>query len=170
MSTQANLKIVYAYFAACNTGDLDALMSTLDADVVHYFLPEMQKPIRGGEQLARHWRAFHMVYKPIWCIDHALANGDEVVVEWSCAYLPRGRHDRMMFRGIDWNVLRSGRIAEIRAYYQYDSGRDCELTGFPYPQRGYLPKDGAVATADTDGGIRDSSARRSRTMRPYHPG
>ena len=138
MSTEANLQTVHRYFDGCNTGDLDALMSTLDADVVHYFLPEINKPIRGGEQLARYWRTFYLVYKPVWRIDHALANGDEVVVEWSCAYLPRGKQDRMMFRGIDWNVLKAGRIAEIRAYYQYDESRDCELTGFPYQQRGYL--------------------------------
>ena len=37
--------------------------------------------------------------------------------------------------------LKAGRIAEIRAYYQYDESRDCELTGFPYRQRGYLSKD-----------------------------
>ena len=141
MSTEANLQTVRKYFAACNSGDLEALESTLDADVVHYFLPEIQKPIRGGEQLARHWRAFHMLYKPIWRIDHALANGDEVVVEWSCAYLPKGKDDRMMFRGIDWNFLKAGRIVEIRAYYQYEESRDRELTGFPYKQRGYLSKD-----------------------------
>jgi hypothetical protein len=47
----------------------------------------------------------------------------------------------MMFRGIDWNLLKAGRIVEIRAYYQYDESRDFELTGFPYKQRGYLGKD-----------------------------
>jgi ketosteroid isomerase-like protein len=141
MSTEANLQTVRNYFAACNTGDLEALQSTLDAEVVHYFLPEINKPVRGGEQLARYWRAFYIVYKPVWRIDHALANGDEVVVEWSCAYLPKGKHDRMMFRGIDWNLLKAGRIVEIRAYYQHEESRDCELMEFPYQQRGYLSKD-----------------------------
>jgi ketosteroid isomerase-like protein len=141
MTAEANLQTVRAYFTACNTGDLEAIKSTLDAEVVHYFLPAINKPVRGGEQLARYWRAFHVVYKPVWRVDHALANGDEVVVEWSCAYLPKGKHERMMFRGIDWNLLKAGRIAEIRAYYQHDESRDCELTGFPYQQRGYLMKD-----------------------------
>jgi len=141
VSPETNLQTVHNYFAGCNTGDLEAIKGTLDAEVVHYFLPEINKPVSGGEQLARYWRAFHLVYKPVWRIDHALANGDEVVVEWSCAYLPKGKHDRMMFRGIDWNLLRAGRIVEIRAYYQHDESRDCELTGFPYKQRGYLTKD-----------------------------
>jgi len=47
----------------------------------------------------------------------------------------------MMFRGIDWNLLKAGRIVEIRAYYQHEESRDCELTEFPYKQRGYLSKD-----------------------------
>jgi ketosteroid isomerase-like protein len=141
MSPEANLQTAHKYFDACNTGDLDALMSTLDADVVHYFLPDIHKPIRGGEQLARYWRTFHLVCKAVWRIDHALSNGEEVVVEWSCAYLPRGKQVRMMFRGTEWHLLKSGRIAEIRAYYQYEESRDCELTGFPYKQRGYLSKD-----------------------------
>jgi ketosteroid isomerase-like protein len=81
MSSESNLQTVRNYFAACNSGDLNALMSTLDADVVHYFLPAINKPIRGCEQLTRYWRTFHIVYKPVWRIDHTLANGDEVVVE-----------------------------------------------------------------------------------------
>ncbi len=141
MSSEANLQTAQKYFDGCNAGDLDALMSTLDADVVHYFLPEIHKPIQGREHLARYWRKFHIVFKPVWRIDHALAKGDEVVVEWSCAYLPRGKADRMIFRGTEWYLFKSGRIAEIRAYYQYEESRDCELTGFPYKQRGYLSKD-----------------------------
>ncbi len=90
MSPEANVQTVHKYFDACNSGDLDALISTLDSEVVHYFLPETHKPIRGGRELARYWRTFHIVYKPVWRIDHVLANGDEVVVEWSCAYLQRG--------------------------------------------------------------------------------
>jgi ketosteroid isomerase-like protein len=141
MSLESNTQVVRKYFDACNSGDFDSLLSTLDDNVVHYFLSETPKPIKEAAQLAKYWCKFHSVYKPIWRIDHALANGDEVVVEWSCAYLPRGRSERMMFRGTDWNVLKSGRIAEIRAYYQYDESRDCELSGFAYKERGYLSKD-----------------------------
>lgn len=45
-----------------------------------------------------------------------------------------------MFRGTEWYVMQDMRIAEVRAYYQYDEVRDCELNGFPYLERGYLQK------------------------------
>ena len=140
MSSEPNVQIVLKYFDGCNTGDLDVLMSTLAPDVVHYFLLEMQRPIHGAEHLARYWRKYQQVYKPIWRIDHTIANGDEVVSEWSCSYVPEGKDYRVMFRGSEWYVIKSGLIAEIRAYTQYDETRDCELTGFPYEARGYLTK------------------------------
>ncbi len=35
-----NISVVLKYFHdGCNSGDLDVLLSTLDPDVVHYFLP-----------------------------------------------------------------------------------------------------------------------------------
>src|SRR5262249_25209521 len=134
------VQIVLRYFDGCNSGDLDTLMSTLDLDVVHYFLPEIHKPIRGAEHLSRYWRKFQQVYNPVWRIDHTIASGDEVVSEWSCAYSPKGKERRRMFRGSEWYVMKVGRIAEVRAYYQYDENRDCELTGFPYREREYLAK------------------------------
>jgi SnoaL-like protein len=117
-------------------------MGTLSPDVVHYFLSPEHKPIRGAEHLARYWRRFHQVYSPIWRVDHTIAAGDEVVGEWSCSYVPKGKDHRMMFRGTEWYVVKGERIAEVRAYYQYDEDRDCELTGFPYRGRGYLAKSG----------------------------
>ena len=140
MAETANAQTVHRYFDACNSGDFDALMSTLDGNVVHYFLAETPKPIRGAEHLARFWCKFHSVYKPIWRIDHTAAAGDEVVAEWSCAYLSQGKEQRVMFRGTDWYLLRAGRIVEVRAYYQFDQSRDCELIAFPYGERGYLMK------------------------------
>jgi ketosteroid isomerase-like protein len=140
MSLESNVQTVFKYYDACNSGDLDILISTFAPDVIHYFLPEIHKPIRGAEHLARYWRKFQHIYKPIWRIDHTLAMDEEVVIEWSCAYVPRGNEHRMMFRGSEWFEMRSGLIAEVRAYYQYDETRDCELTGFPYRERGYLSK------------------------------
>jgi hypothetical protein len=138
MNSQLHVQTILKYFEACNSGNLDTLISTLAPDVVHYFLSQIHKPIRGAEHLARYWRKFQEVYKPVWRIDHTIANGDEVVSEWSCAYVPRGKDHRMMFRGTEWYVMRSGLIAEVRAYYQYDETRNCELTGFPYKERDYL--------------------------------
>jgi ketosteroid isomerase-like protein len=135
-----NVTLVLKYFAACNTGDVDELRSTLTEDVVHYFLPQVHPPIRGSEHLAKYWRKFKQVYRPTWRIDHTIASGNEVVSEWSCAYDLTGIGTRMIFRGTEWYVIRDDRIAEIRAYYQYDEGKDCQLNGFPYSSRGYLSK------------------------------
>jgi ketosteroid isomerase-like protein len=140
VTPESNVQIVLRYFEGCDLGDLDTLMRTLSPDVVHYFLPEVHKPIRSAEHLARYWCKFHQVYKAIWRVDHTVAAGDEVVGEWSCSYVPKGKEYRMMFRGTEWYVMRDGLIAEVRAYYRYDESKDCELTGFPYGERNYLMK------------------------------
>lgn len=140
MTAQANVDVVLRYFDACNTGDLEQLRSTLEDDVAHYFLPNVHPPIRGAEHLAKYWRKFKQIYHPTWKIDHTIASGDEVVSEWSCAYTLPSTGMRAMFRGTEWYVMRNRRIAEVRAYYQYDESRDCELNGFPYAERGYLER------------------------------
>ena len=43
-----------------------------------------------------------------------------------------------VMRGSELYVTRESVIAEIRAYFLHDDLRDTELTGFPYPDRGYL--------------------------------
>jgi ketosteroid isomerase-like protein len=140
MTPEPKIQLVLKYFDACNTGDIEQLKSTLADDVVHYFLPPVHPPIRGADHLARYWRKFKQVYQPTWNIDHAIASGNEVVSEWSCAYTLPASGSRMMFRGTEWYVIPADRIAEVRAYYQYDEGRDCQLNGFPYADRTYLAK------------------------------
>ncbi len=140
MRDGSNVQVVLRYFDGCTSGDIDVLMSTLTPDVVHYFLPPMHKTIRGAEHLSRYWQKFQQIYSPVWQIDHTIASGDEVVSEWSCLYTLTAKQERRMFRGSEWYVMREGRIAEVRAYYQYDETRDCELSDFPYAERGYLMK------------------------------
>jgi ketosteroid isomerase-like protein len=140
MSDESNVQVVLRYFDGCTSGDIEVLMSTLTPDVVHYFLPPMNKTIRGAEHLSRYWQRYQQIYSPVWQIDHTIARGDEVVSEWSCLYTLTAKQERRMFRGSEWYVMREGRIAEVRAYYQYDETRDCELSDFPYAERGYLMK------------------------------
>jgi ketosteroid isomerase-like protein len=140
MNPETNVKLVLRYFEACNSGDLDDLRSTLAPDVVHYFLSELHPAIRGADHLARYWRKFRQIYNPTWRVDHTLACGNEVVSEWSCAYTPKNSAKRMMFRGTEWYVISEDLIHEVRAYYQYQEDRDCELISFPYRERGYLLK------------------------------
>jgi ketosteroid isomerase-like protein len=136
----ANIAVVRRYFEACGTGELEALLATLAPDVVHYFLPSRFPPIRGAEHLARHWRKFKTLLDPAWSIDRIVAQGDEVVSEWSCLWTPPDTGRRVMMRGSEWYVLCDGRLAEIRAYLVDDPMRDTELSGFPYAARGYLTR------------------------------
>jgi len=133
-----NVAVVRRYFAACGTGDLASLLATLAPDVVHYFLPGRFSPIRGAEHLAKHWRKFKTLLDPVWAIDRVVAQGDEVVSEWSCLWTPPETGRRVMMRGSEWYVIRDGQIAEIRAYLIDDPTRDTQLVGFPYRDRGYL--------------------------------
>lgn len=133
-----NIAVVRRYFDGCQTGDLDLLLSTLHDDVVHYFLPARFAPIRGARHLARHWCKFKRLLDPLWGIDRLVAQGDDAVSEWSCQWTPQGTSRRVMMRGSEWYALRSGRIAEIRAYFLHDEEHDAQLTGFPYAERRYL--------------------------------
>lgn len=133
-----NKSVVLRYFDACNTGDLADLVSTLDPEVVHYFLPERFKPIQGAEHLAKYWRKFKLRLNPIWKIDHLIAQDDEVVSEWSCLWTPEGTESRLMMRGSEWYRMRAEKVAEVRAYFSYSDQSDTELTGFPYGSRGYF--------------------------------
>ena len=137
-TSEQNIAAVLQYFDGCNTGELQDLLATLDQDVVHYFLPDQFKPIRGAEHLAKYWRKFKLVLNPTWKIDHIIAQDDEVVSEWSCLWTPEGTNQPLMMRGTEWYVMRDGRIAEVRAYYAYSNKQNTELTSFPYGTRGYL--------------------------------
>jgi len=133
-----NVSVVLKYFDGCNSGDINDLLSTLDPDVIHYFLPEQFKPIRGAEHLAKYWRKFKALLNPTWKIDHIIAHDNEVVSEWSCLWTPEGTSLRRMMRGCEWYVMRDDNIAEVRAYFGYNDQSDTVLTGFPYGSRGYL--------------------------------
>jgi len=133
-----NLDVVRRYFAGCNSGDLDELLSTLTPDVVHYFLPSSFPPIHGAEHLARYWRKYKRMLDPVWAIDRLIASGDEVVNEWSCLWTPAGTASRVMTRGTEWYVMRDARIAEVRAYFLDAPDAGSELATFPYAARGYL--------------------------------
>ena len=135
---ERNTSVVLKYFDGCNSGDIDDLVTTLDPDVIHYFLPHQFKPIRGAQHLAKYWRKFKVLLNPTWKIDHTIAHGNEVVSEWSCLWTPEGTDLRLMMRGSEWYVMREARIAEVRAYFGYDPKTNVELIGFPYVARNYL--------------------------------
>lgn len=129
--------VIERYFAACNAGDAAALKETVSPDVVHYFLPG-HPPVRGAEALANYWKRFHDIFAAKWFLNRVIASGDDATSEWSFEYQPAAGEARVVNRGTEWYVLREGRIAEVRSYYN-ETDDTSELAGFDYRARGYAP-------------------------------
>ncbi len=134
----ANIQTVRRYFDGCNSGIVDDFMRTLATDAVHYFLPERFPPIRGAELLARFWRKFKQVANTVWSTDQIIGQYDRVTSQWSLIWTTAGGSTRLMMRGSEWYVMRSGVITEVRAYFAYDETQDAELKDFAYEPRGYV--------------------------------
>jgi ketosteroid isomerase-like protein len=132
------LALIERYYDACSRGDAEGVAATVCADVVHWFLaPNVgSSPVRGAEYLGRYWRKVHGMIAAVWVVDHCIVAEDEAVIEWSMFWNPTGETRRVVTRGAEWFVLRSGRIAEIRSYYRQET-QDSALDGFPYDARGY---------------------------------
>jgi ketosteroid isomerase-like protein len=133
------LETITRYYDGCSTGDVDLMVSTLDADVVHWFLAPNpgSAPVRGGEHLARYWRKVAGMIEARWVVDHCLAGEAEAVIEWTMFWRPQGTEDRVATRGAEWFTFSpEGLITEIRSYYRQHPATT-ELDGFPYAERGY---------------------------------
>lgn len=131
---------IVAYYDGCSTGDTEKMCTTLDDDVVHWFLAPnpSSDPVRGGEHLARYWRKVHRLIGAVWIVDHFLGGYDEAVIEWTMFWNPDGSGPRIATRGAEWFTFAAdGRINEIRSYYRQHHDRDTELDAYPYQERGY---------------------------------
>lgn len=131
------LDTITRYYDGCSTGDVDLMTSTLDADVVHWFLAPNpgSAAVRGGEHLARYWRKVQAMIDARWVVDHCLAGDGEAVIEWTMFWSSNGV--RVATRGAEWFTFSpDGLIREIRSYYQ-QRPETTELDGFPYAGRGY---------------------------------
>jgi ketosteroid isomerase-like protein len=139
MATKStHAEIVRRYYDGCSTGDVELMLSTLVADVVHYFLAPNpgSKPVHGGEHLARYWRKVHRLIDATWIVDHIIDGRDEAAIEWSMYWRTDGSDARVVTRGSEWFRFREGRISEIRSYYQ-QRDESTELDDFPYAGSGY---------------------------------
>ncbi len=133
------LDTIVRYYDGCSAGDVEAVLATLDPQVVHWFLAPNagSAPVRGAEHLARYWRKVARMIEARWVVDHALCGDREAVIEWTMFWRPAGATGRVATRGAEWFTFAAdGRIAEIRSYYQQRE-HTTELDGFPYAARGY---------------------------------
>lgn len=133
--------LIRRYFAACNAGDYDALLSCFTPDAVHYFPPGLPEiPWRGADTIARKWLWCVENLGSQWTIEKVLVGHDanEAVIEWTHWKRKAGTAQR----GDEWYVFddQSGLIREIRAYYAAPAVKEVpigELPGFDYAGRGY---------------------------------
>ena len=129
------------YFAACNAGDYDALVSCFTPDAVHYFPPGLPEvPWRSADTIARKWVWCVETLGSRWSIEKILCSSTapEAVIEWT----HWKRNAGTALRGDEWYVFdeATGLIREIRAYYASKADGSLpisELVGFDYAGRGY---------------------------------
>lgn len=134
----ASVETIRRYYDGCSTGDVAAMMATLDDEVVHYFLVGNpgSAPVRGGEHLARYWRKVTGIIEARWVVDHAVVDGDDAVIEWTMYWHPTLGAPRIATRGAEWFLFRGEKIIEIRSYYR-QRAESTGLDGFDYAGRGY---------------------------------
>jgi ketosteroid isomerase-like protein len=138
MTESGGVDLIARYYNGCTAGDLDMLLETLHPQVVHYFLAPNpgSAPVDGAEHLARYWRKVTRAIDARWVVDHALAAGDEAVIEWTMFWRPDGTGERIATRGTEWFRFADGKIIEIRSYYRQRE-ETTELQDFDYAARGY---------------------------------
>ena len=157
MST--TLALIEKYYDACGRGDQDAVRSTLQPDITHYYLaPNVgSRPVRSAEHLA------HKVHKSAqklgarWQVDRLIEQGDRAAIEWAMTWTPSGVETPIVTRGCEWFELSDGLIAEVRSYHQV-LDEPCDLDGFPYAGRKYSGID-RESSAKGDLGATQSGSR-----------
>ncbi len=131
----ANLERVQGYYESLNTADADAIAAHFTPDASHYYT--RLGPHRGRE-IAENARWAIANLDGRWHLEHAIEQGDEVVIEWTMTWRDRESGERRLNRGTEWFVLRDGLIAEIRAYHHGDRDNpQGNLLGFDHAGRGH---------------------------------
>jgi limonene-1,2-epoxide hydrolase len=147
-NVSTNVDVVRTYIRACNEADQALLASVFSEDVRIYFvgLPA----VVGREKAAAFWSDFNRSRHTVWTIDHVMAGGNEVAIEWSALRGLVNGNKPKLDRGSEWYVLADGKIKEIRQYYdvrgELPEDKEYELTEFPYSERGYSTKENFMET------------------------
>lgn len=142
MNDHPHIKTIESYYQGCSRADVDQMISTFTADVVHYFTHH--QPVRGAQALAHYWQSMQPKINGCWSVDHGIVQGDEAVIEWTMSWRPPKSDTVELIRGAEWYRFEGRLIAEIRAYYLNPRApypqADFELLGFDYEGRGYTLK------------------------------
>ena len=151
MAELTPLERVKAYYRDLNSGDTERVARHFQPSAHHYYtrLPPNQSDQAIGElteQGVRHLDAS-------WHIEHAIEQGDEVVIEWTMLWRdPRHDDVRRLDRGTEWFSIEGGLIKEVRAYHHSDAGnRQGDLLGFDHAGRGHTTLDRWDEVRERDG-------------------
>jgi hypothetical protein len=129
---------IHRYFAACNTGDVEAVAAFFTRDAVYYFPPGFGGPARGGQVIGELIARLVQAAASRWSIDQVVCDpgSNRAVAEWTV------RRTGLLARGVEWYEFDpgTGLITEVRAYLASPPAAGAsrvELEGFPYAERGY---------------------------------
>jgi ketosteroid isomerase-like protein len=132
----SSLDHVRSYYRALNTGDSELIASHFTDDAVHYYT--RLGPHEGANAIAANARWAIDNLDGRWRLEHAIEQGDQVVIEWTMTWRDSESGERRLNRGTEWFLLRDGRIAEVRAYHHGDRENPRgDLLGFDFAGRGY---------------------------------
>src|SRR3954453_16004338 len=125
-----------AYYEALNTGDAEGVSAHFTDDAVHYYT--RLGPHEGAETIGR-YAAFAVEHIDPQChLEHLIAQGDQVAIEWTMTGRDPKQDERRLDRGAEWFLIRDGKIAEVRAYHHGGKKNpQGDLLGFNHEGRGY---------------------------------
>ena len=126
------------YYAACNSGDVEAVAAFFTPGAVHYVPPGYGGSPRGGRAIGEVIARLVQATASRWSIDQVVCDpgSNRAVIEWTA------RRTGALARGTEWYEFDpgTGLITEIRAYLASPPAAGAsrlELEGFPYAERGY---------------------------------
>jgi ketosteroid isomerase-like protein len=155
------LERVRAYYRDLNSGDPDRVASHFTPDAHHYYT--RLQPQSSAREIGELTEQGVKLLDASWHIEHALASGDEVVIEWTMLWRdPRHDNVKRLDRGTEWFRIENGHIAEVRAYHHSDArNRSGDLLGYDHAGRGYttLERWDEVRERDGAGGRSGIGAR-----------
>jgi ketosteroid isomerase-like protein len=115
----SHLDRVRAYYAACNSGDAEAVAAHFIDHAEHLFtrLP----PVRGARTIGEQTAKAVEQAQAVWEVEHGIESGDEAVIEFANRWTDPRDGEQKIVRGTEWfRFAPDGRIEQVRAYYFRD--------------------------------------------------
>lgn len=124
--------VVDDYFAACTSGDADAISASFCEDAVVY--DTNHRPVEGAAEIGRFYVKVREQWSGAsWHIDTFIGEGSAAAAEWTMLVPADG--ETTAVRGSEHYEFRDGRISQIRQYWRYDPDHLASgLRDYPYAQ------------------------------------